>query len=222
MKAVTLLGMGGSSRGTLDIIGEVWGLNDGYTKFPGLKFDRWFELHAEDWARNWKPSCGHDHFTRLDLIGCPVYMREITPRIKLARKYPLDDVACFFATNYFIGSPSYILALALYEGYTHIRTYGFDQMDAEHAQQRAAWTFWLGKAQSMGCVVDGVHAWLAEVDKDAAEGMNAYRDSCLPALKRAVDAKRIVGKTVFVCQPYTGKKPAPPPVQVPKAEEKKP
>ena len=41
-----------------------------------------------------------------------------------------------FGTNYFLGSPSYMLAHALYEGYQHIRVFGFDQNDAQHAQQR--------------------------------------------------------------------------------------
>ena len=210
MKEVTLLGMGGSSRGNLEILGEVWSLNNAYCKFPGLKFNRFFELHEYNHALRTPNAQGHDHFTRLDMLGCPVYMQQPTPRVRLSRPYPLDDVCCYFATNYFIGSPSYMLALALYEGYSHIRTYGFDQIDEEHAQQRSAWTFWLSKAHEMGVRVDGVHAWLAEVDKDANEGMNAYRDSAMRALKRAVDEKRIVGKTVFVCQPYTGKKAAPP------------
>jgi hypothetical protein len=192
--------MGASARGEIDGIGEIWSLNNAYNTYANLQFDRFFEIHDIEYARRHKPNPqSHDHFTRLDMLGCPIYMQQAVPEIRMSRRYPLDDVCCFFGTNYFIGSPSYMLALALYEGVKHIRVYGFDQSDEQHAQQRSAWTFWLAKAQMMGVRVDGAHRWLGEWDVDAEGCMNAYRASAVPALKKAVEDKRMNKATIFVC-----------------------
>jgi hypothetical protein len=218
-RAITIMGMGGSATGKLEIIGECWSLNNAYNRFPGLEFDRMYDIHDIELARRTVPNKqGHDHFTRLDMLNCPVYMQSSVPQIQQSRPYPLDAIACHFRTNYFIGSPSYMLAHALYEGVRHIRVYGIDQSDELHKQQRQAWTFWLAKAQTMGVRVDGSHNWLNEWDVDGEGLQNAYRNSAIPALKAAVDAKKISG-TVFVCDPRC-KPQAKPPAQVPIEEQK--
>jgi hypothetical protein len=203
MRTVTLLGMGKSATGNLELIGEIWSLNNAYVHFKKLQFDRMFEIHDLSHARAHKPDGKTaDHFERLNQLGCPIYMQEPVPEIPLSRRYPLEEVALHFGTNYFIGTPSYMLALAIYEGVNRLRVYGFDHADHQHHQQRQAWTFWMAKAQDAGIMIDGSHNWLGEVDIDAEERMNPYRDRAGRAIQKAVDEKRIVNRSILLTQPY--------------------
>jgi hypothetical protein len=78
------------------------------------------------------------------------------------------------ACNYFLGSPALMLCYALHEHVTGtrklkaIRSYGIDQRDPSHAQQRAAWAFWLGVAHHMGIEFEGTaFDFSSEPEKDA-------------------------------------------------------
>ena len=180
-RQVTILGMGPTARAELEPIGEVWSLNNAYDCFNGITFDRYFELHSLAYLKTWKPNAHHDHFTRLDLLGCPVLMQAPVPAVRLSRRYPLDDICRTFGTNYFLGSPSFMLALAIYEGVNDIRVYGIDTSDPQHAQQRQSWTYWLRVGQELGVRFSGAHPWLGEVERD--EGLAGYRETAIPALQ---------------------------------------
>ena len=180
-KSITLLGMGRSSKQNLELCGEVWGLNNGYDVYGSIKFDKFFALHDMSRLTTWHPNpWQNDHITRLDMMGCPIMMQETQKRVRQSRAYPIGDLCRFFSTNYFIGSPSYMLALAIYEGASHIRTYGFDHLDAQHAQQRSAWTYWMAQAQNHGVKIDGTNVWLGEYDID--HGLTGLRAKGFDAL----------------------------------------
>jgi len=54
---------------------EIWGLNNGYLKFPQLrgKWGRYFELHRWEYVKDWESGV-KDHFRALDQLDCPVYV----------------------------------------------------------------------------------------------------------------------------------------------------
>lgn len=165
-RTITILGMGPSSNERRHDIesyctGEVWGLNNGYLTFPQLrgKWGRFFELHSWAYLQQWK-SGARCHYSELEQLGCPVYVGQPLPVVTTQNVYPFVDVCTHFDCNYFLGSPSLMLMLALYEhdrGETieEIRSWGIDTSDPTHAQQRTSWAFWLSKAHERGIVTSG-------------------------------------------------------------------
>ena len=71
-------------------------------------------------------------------------------------KYPLLDIFKEFGSTYLRNSISYMIALAIYEGYKTIHLYGVDQDEAldiqgmPYAYGKAHVTFWLGIAHERG------------------------------------------------------------------------
>jgi len=172
-RAVTILGMGASAAGNVETIGEVWSLNDAYQCFSvngGLpKFDMFFELHDLAYARTFKSKANpaHDHFTRIDMLGCPVMMREIVPEIKGSIRFPVERVLSFLGSEFLRGSPSYMLAYALFMGFTHIRVFGVDQMDEGHKYQRESWAHIVGIGIGRGVEFSGVYKFMDAPELDA-------------------------------------------------------
>jgi hypothetical protein len=186
-RVVTILGIGMSARSNVAAIGEIWSMNDAYNVFDNagkpLRYDRFFELHDIPYARRFHSSTspGHDHFTRLDLLGCPIYMQERVPEIKRSVRYPIDAIVERFRTDFLRGSPCYMLALALFEGVNHIRCFGIDQMDAQHANQRPPWCFWIGVGRGMGVEFSGAYKFLDMPEED--KGLCGYAERALRKLK---------------------------------------
>ena len=175
MRKITILGMGPSAKiRQVDmanhVIGEVWGLNNGYNTYPDLMFSRWFELHRyTDLVEEYK---GQQHFHRIENLHTPCYRLEPLPIIEAQVKYDIVEVFKHFKTNYFLGSPSLMLALALYE-HDHgqeieeIRSWGLDFSDELHAQQKQSWTFWMSKVIDRGIKVSGTAGdFVGEEDND--------------------------------------------------------
>ena len=187
-RTITILGMGRTAvERCVDIKnhveGEVWGLNDGYLfyKESGLKFDRFFELHNYDYLKDWQIADGSSHFENLHRLGCPIYVTNNLPIVENQVKYKGLEVFSHFETNYFLGSPSLMLALALYEhsaGYQKldkIITWGIDTQDPSHLQQRSSWSYWISKANAMGITMAGsAQRFMWEKEND--EGLQGYRE----------------------------------------------
>jgi hypothetical protein len=84
-------------------------------------------------------------------------------------------------SNYFLGSPSLMLALALWEhdrGATigQIDSWGIDTSDPQHGQQRQSWAFWIGQAMQRGIRFSGTATeFFAEPEKDdGLRGLPSY------------------------------------------------
>jgi|DEB0MinimDraft_6_1074348.scaffolds.fasta_scaffold00436_12 hypothetical protein len=207
-RKITILGMGPTAyERKIDmarhVIGEVWSLNNAYAYYApseGLRFDRFFELHKWQYLKRWNPGHNGDHFQELAKIGCPVYVTEHIPVVPDQRLYPHIDLFTHFGTNYFLGSPSLMLALALYEhdmGDTvdEIRVFGVDTSDPSHAQQRQSWTFWLSKAIDRGIDLTGTALdCLAEPEKD--EGLQGLREE----IGKQIHESQRIDKTADVSQ----------------------
>ena len=187
-RVVTILGMGPSANERRHDIerytegSEIWGLNNGYVMFPQLKgkWSRFFELHDYDYLKTWEPGEGvRCHFSTLDWLGCPIWVREPLPKIKQQTKFDTLKYCIHFDTNYFLGSPSLMLMLALYE-HDHgepihrIQSWGIDTRDPQHAQQRTSWAYWLRAAGDRRIDFGGTRQqFMGEADLD--KGFGAFR-----------------------------------------------
>jgi hypothetical protein len=189
-RRITILGMGPTANERrLDIARycegtEIWGLNNGFVQFPHLrgKWARYFELHAWNYLKDWsiKGSGVNAYFDILDRLGCPVWVGQPLPMIHNQKQYPFVDVCEHFKSNYFLGSPSLMLMLALYEHdngepVEYIQSWGIDTSDPQHGQQRASWAWWLAFAQQRGIDIGGTaNAFQAEYERD--DGLRGLRE----------------------------------------------
>jgi hypothetical protein len=96
------------------------------------------------------------------------------------------------ASNYFLGSPSLMLALALYEHDSgqpirQIDSWGIDTSDPQHGQQRQSWSYWLAQAHARGIETGGTSCgYMAEPERDA--GLAGLREQVGDYLQDAVQA----------------------------------
>jgi hypothetical protein len=105
------------------------------------------------------------HLNRLGERGTRVILQEPHPQVAHSEAYPLAQVEARLGLNYWAGTPCYMMAMAIMEGFTHIRVLGFDQSDWEHTTQRAAFAGWCMYAMGMGIKVDGYLSWLVNFNK---------------------------------------------------------
>lgn len=197
-RRITILGMGQTAverrvdmarwvRGT-----EVWSLNNGYGRYP-VRPARWFELHRWDYLKQWseKGSGSPAYFHDLNRLGCPVYTIEKLPVIRNQVQYPIIEIVRHFDTNYFLGSPSLMVMLALYEHdlgqrVAEIRSYGIDTQDDQHRQQRSSWAWWLRAALDRKIALTGTATnFMLEPERDL--GLDGLRDQ----VGAQVEAERI-------------------------------
>jgi len=195
---ITILGMGPSAYQRAHDIGryipdesELWGLNNGYLTFPGLReekrFDRMYELHSWDYLATWDagpdPLTGKqaNHFACLEQLGCEVITGQHLPIVLHQTQIDWEGVFGHFGPPvYFLGSPSVMLAQALYEhdhGQTveQIDSWGIDTADPSHMQQRASWAYWTRQAIARGIKFGGTALqYMREHDND--EGLSGIRD----------------------------------------------
>ena len=193
---ITIVGMGPSAvERKVDIAKycdtpEVWCLNNGYHNYRHVlpMFTRWFELHSWDYLKNWsekesgaKAIGAKDHFDALNKLGCQVFCSEPLPEVK--KQHVIDWSVVFaalqepgdgkFGANYFLGSPSLMVALACWEHdngqeVAEIRTWGIDTSDPSHAQQRQSWSYWCAQAHARGIEMTGTAlVFMTEPENDA-------------------------------------------------------
>lgn len=165
---------------------EIWTLNDAFNMFPALAphVARWFCLHLLQNLAGDVLTGYLANLQRLEALGVPVYTSQPLPFIR--NQHRIDWVNVFLrligpnqvhaaplGVNYFLGSPSLMLALALYEHdlgpnkIACIQSYGIDTRDTQHAQQRQAWSYWCGQAHARGIEIGGTALdYTLETEKD--------------------------------------------------------
>ena len=143
---------------------EVWSLNDAYVM--GLpRIDRWFELHPLDkmWFRDPRQKQvdprqvpeghyirprGHHEWLQNAAKTIPVYLQNEPPAgwPVNAQRFPLESVTEAFGASYWACGPSYMLALAVLEGYTEIWITGIHlATEHEYREQRPQWENLIGR-----------------------------------------------------------------------------
>ena len=175
---------------------EFWAINEMYAlapQVPNFKADRWFEVH--DRYSESKNTPTHRKF--LTECKCPVYMWQHYDDIPQSVRYPLDEVMNFFAdkgingARYHTESITWMVALALYEGYETIAIHGVDFANAsEYDYQRPCYEYWIGIGEGMGrtVIVPQTDDPLKALCLYGFEEQNALMDFAREQQKAAQDA----------------------------------
>lgn len=154
---------------------DFWGLNDLHQVFeqqvPGIfKTDRvtWFQIHRRDFEDKYPGARDPNHLKWMSEQTCPIYMWEHDDRIPASRAYPIREVLTMAhptagfrlcPESYFNNSISWMIALAIYQGYQKIGLFGVDMAmdgvhgESEYAFQRPSVEFWIGVARGLGIEV---------------------------------------------------------------------
>ncbi len=136
-----------------DMSFEIWGLNELYKyffQFKGARADRWFEIHNPD-----SPSKkNEEHHKFLTTCPIPIYMQEKYDQFPTSVKFPREAVKAMINANMIYpgnslikldddwakeGSPytnfsnqiTWMILLAVYEGFEQINIYGVDMATKE-------------------------------------------------------------------------------------------
>lgn len=141
---------------------EVWCLNEFYDVAPNQIQSarqqgrlRWFEIHIRESEYEGNPflhsrNKSNEHAAKLAALGCPVYMQRHWDDIPLSIPYPKDQVIAKFG-RYFTNSISWMIALAIQEGFTEIGLYGVDMATTtEYGYERPSCEYMLGWVRALG------------------------------------------------------------------------
>lgn len=137
---------------------EIWGLSNAYVDIP--RWDVWFELHDWEFHRRVNP----EHYAWLTKEhGKPIYaFQQQYHNAPSAVQFPLKQVLEMFGDlyngnpefKYWTNSPSYMMALAILQGATHIGMWGVDMaMNDEYASQRPSCELMIGVCLGRGIKV---------------------------------------------------------------------
>ena len=129
---------------------EIWGLNELYLFIP--RWTRWFEIHKREVYEADKNRTD-DHLGKLRQMTVPIYMHQHWDDIPMSVSYPLDTIIQNFGP-YLTNSISYMIALAILEGFEEIGIYGVDMAhDTEYGSQRPSCEYFVGIATGRGIKV---------------------------------------------------------------------
>ena len=127
MKTVRLIALGPSATecpATKDGT-EVWGIQ--YT-WKHWKLDRAFVMDDQEWivAKNHSFDSPIDIEQEMINAKVPIYTAKKWDTVPNTVEYPIEEIKKAFPHHYFMNSLSYMFALAIYEGFERIETYGID------------------------------------------------------------------------------------------------
>lgn len=111
--------------------------------------DRFFDLHPKHiWNRPKRWDKEYPQWLRRNQI--PIFMQEQYPEVPASVAYPKDRVLAEFRP-YFTSHTSWMIALALVEGVTHLGFFGIHySSDSEYRHQRGSCEYWMGVAEGLG------------------------------------------------------------------------
>jgi len=128
---------------------EIWGLNQLYMQMPHIAdhATRWFQIHhRSSYDANANRDISHHDWMK-NQRNFPIYMQKREPDIPLSLEFPKDEIMAHFG-NYFTNSISWMIAVAIYEGFEEIVLLGVDMStDGEYAYERPSVEFFCGWAR---------------------------------------------------------------------------
>jgi hypothetical protein len=147
---------------------EIWGVNNLYPMIS--RADRWFEIHSithdgKQFLRRGEPLFrGQKVDEYLKGLGdwakkqnCRVYMQQKWDVVPTSEVYPVNEIIAKFG-DYFTNSISWMIALAISEGFEEIAIYGVDMaVDTEYHHQRPSCEYIMGVAAGLGIKVHIPH-----------------------------------------------------------------
>ncbi len=114
--------------------------------------DWWVDLHRPECFKSqkgWYPK----YYQWLQVQHTPIFMQEAYAEIPAAVRYPKERILGEFR-NYFTNQVSYMIALAITEGATHLGLFGCQyKADTERGVQRESCVYWLGRFEGAGGTV---------------------------------------------------------------------
>lgn len=164
-KKVTIMGFAPSWTDTKfdDPDMEIWTLNEAYqlleqAKVPVNRVGRWFEIHNP-----YSPSKNIEaHHKFLKELPMPLIMNKMYEEFPTCVEYPREEIKKYFNENFIIddvgseftefsNSISWMVAMAIHEGYNEIHITGVDMAQKdEYAWQRSSCNFFIGYAAGKG------------------------------------------------------------------------
>lgn len=147
---------------------EFWGVNNLHLTIPKAPWSRWFELHQIAFVNNTYLRRGKADFRgqpvqqyleSLNALNIPIYMQAPWAVVPNAVGYPFKEVIDKFG-NYFTNTISWMIALAIMQGFKTIGVYGVDMAVSsplrhqnEYSHQRPSCEYFIGLARGMGIEV---------------------------------------------------------------------
>ena len=97
--------------------------------------------------------------------GIPIWMQDVDPLVPDSVRYPLEEITSLYLGNFkwadgevirfYTNTPAYAIALAIYQGYEKILTFGMDmESSTEYKYQRDNVAFWTGLALGRGIEIE--------------------------------------------------------------------
>ena len=168
-RTVAIVGAAWSSRAWApyqDERVEIWTLNEMHGRSGLSRVSRWFDIHPKNWFMG-NNRHGHRDWMEQE-HPFPIYTQQVYDNVPNSVPYPLAEIQAKLLTRtwrndrqikkLFSSTVSYMVALALHEGFERIELFGIELvMTDEWAYQREALAYWLGKADGMG-----VEVWMPE------------------------------------------------------------
>lgn len=102
-----------------------------------------FEIHPRDLWIEWADG--------LNGYGVPVYMHRQFEDVPTSVEYPIAEVVERFPRDLFSCTSTYMIPLAIIQGYTEIGLYGIHvAADGEYAHEAPGIAYWCGVAEALG------------------------------------------------------------------------
>lgn len=152
-KKFAIVGFAESSRHLAPFDDDEWdiaAMNQLYRHIPRADF--WYEMHRrEDFLADQVP--GTDYLAWLKTCEIPIYMVDHFDDIPNSVRFPIEDAVKMFG-DYFYSTISYMIALAIMQGYEEIGIWGVDlSHDSEYEYQKPSAEYLLGVAIGRGISV---------------------------------------------------------------------
>ncbi len=133
---------------------QVWGLNQQAT-WEGSEMDRCFVM--DDLKLRMPFYAGYEFCDWLKSYEKPIITSKAYPEWPTSEDYPIEEIAKYFGLPLGVcmySTPDYMIALAIYEGATHIDLFGVDMADSRgQLEMRCSTAMWIGAAQARGVLV---------------------------------------------------------------------
>lgn len=161
---VAIIGKG-PGRELAPKIGEgitTWGVND-IVRHRQCDVCFWMDRHLQE-----NSDMDRVIVASVNKTQTPMYSAKKWKDVPTAKVYPVSRIKSFFGTDYFADSCCYMLALAIYKGFTHIHVYGFTYAwGSVYVTERPCVEFWLGMAMGRGITVSvyGEHSALFQTHR---------------------------------------------------------
>jgi len=155
MKKVTILGL---ATVNFPLEGEIWTVNDGYKLIDyDAVITKLFVMHKQVKRSNGEPYFNWEEMREYaDKYEFEIIALHNIPIEKT--KYPYQEIVDYFSTDYFTSTFCYMIAYAMFEGFTGITFTGINFFQGvsdtrDDLLERCGLEYWIGRAEQAGITV---------------------------------------------------------------------